>query len=123
MTYHASETGNADKVHTHTETNTIIDSKDLGEVQPGADEKIEHLLEVPELPPSLNDKEAITIRYKFVVEPIPDAITFGSSGAEAKVIISYFFSYSYSSPRTSTLSLKISGDNREPTSQDRLFHF
>ena len=85
VTLHASTT--KDEKHTHSETNMIIDSKDLGEVQPGGDEEIEHLMEIPEVPPSQEDKESITIKYKFKVEAVPDAMMYDDSGAEAEITI------------------------------------
>ena len=74
-------------MHTHSEINMIIDSKDLGEVQPGEDEVIEHLMEVPEVAPTQEDKESITIKYRFKVEAVPDAIAFGDDGAEVDITI------------------------------------
>ena len=85
VTLHASTT--KDEKHTHSETNMIIDSKDLGEVQPGGDEEIEHLMEIPEVPPSQEDKESITIKYRFKVEAVPDAMMYDDSGAEAEITI------------------------------------
>ena len=85
VTLHASTT--KDEKHTHSERNMIIDSKDLGEVQPGGDEEIEHLMEIPEVAPSQEDKESITIKYRFKVEAVPDAMLYDDSGAEAEITI------------------------------------
>ena len=45
VTYHAEN-------HSKTEEIVIIDSKDLGEVPPGNDEVIDHLMEIPEIGPT-----------------------------------------------------------------------
>jgi hypothetical protein len=87
ITYHASSEKGREQVHTHKETNMIIDSKDLGEVLPGADETIEHMMEIPEVPPTQEDKESIAIMYKFKVEAVPDVLFSIDSGAEAEITI------------------------------------
>ena len=65
MTYHAKS---GEVAHTKSETNEVVDSLDIGSVEPGDEKTFEHFLSVPEVPTTVVDGDAVDIKYKLKVE-------------------------------------------------------
>ena len=65
LTYHAKS---GEVAHTKSETNEVVDSLDIGSVEPGDEKTFEHFLSVPEVPTTVVDGDAVDIKYKLKVE-------------------------------------------------------